>query len=202
MRKYFPLVQDLHLYTGLFISPFIITFGVSVLVLNHSNIASNATSGKTVFERKLKLQSIPYDATDLGTGKAISRLLSIPGEVDHVFKGKDKISIGIIRPGLETNIEINTLNDSVVIKQQEKGALGAAAYLHKMPGPHLAMFRKNTVFMKIWSLLADATVYLILFLTVSGIFLWYFLKVERKAGLYAITLGILLFITLLALLLK
>lgn len=199
MRKYFTLVQNLHLYCGLFISPFVIIFGVSVLVLNHISMVNKASPVKTIFERKLKLNSIPYDSTDLGTGKAISHLLGIEGEIDHVFKGKDNLSIGIIRPGLETNVKVNTLNDSVFIKQEEKGVLRATSYLHKMPGPHLAMFRKNAVFMKIWGKLADGTVYTILFLTASGIFLWYFLKVERKMGLYAISLGALLFITLLIL---
>ena len=201
MKKYFPLIQDLHLYFGLFISPFIIIFGVSVLVLNHLTFVNNPSANKTFIERKLKINSIPYDSTDLGTGKFIGHLLGIEGEIDHVFKGKDNLSIGIIRPGLETNIKINTVNDSVFIRQARKGGLGATAYLHKMPGPHLAVFRKNTVFMKIWSVLADATVYLILFLTVSGIFLWYFLKVERKMGFYAISFGLLLFITLLTLIL-
>ncbi len=201
MKKYFPLVQDLHLYTGLFISPFIIIFGISVLVLNHTDIVNRATPVKIISERKLKLNVIPYDTTDLGTGKAITHLLGFTGEIDHVFKGKDNLSIGIIRPGLEINIKVNTLNDSVFIKQEEKGALRATAYLHKMPGPHLAMFRKNAVFMKIWSVLADASVYLILFLTVSGIFLWYFLKVERTMGIYAICFGSIVFVTLLILIL-
>src|SRR4051794_834345 len=131
MKKYFPLIQDLHLYIGLFISPFIIIFGVSVLVLNHSNVVKNGTPGKIIFERKLKLQSIPYDTTNLGTGKAISHILGIEGEIDHVFKGKDNLSIGVMKPGFETNIKINTINDSVFIKQEKKGALGATAYLHK-----------------------------------------------------------------------
>src|SRR3954465_8240615 len=132
MKKYFPLVQDLHLYTGLFISPFIIIFGVSVLVLNHLSNARKVKPAKPVIERRLKLQSIPYDTTDLGTGKAIGRLLGIEGEIDHVFKGKENLSISIIRPGLETDIKVNTLNDSVFMRQEEKGGLGATEYLHKM----------------------------------------------------------------------
>lgn len=199
MKKYFPLIQDLHLYIGLFLSPFIIIFGVSVLVLNHFSYKAN--NSKNIVERNVKLKAIPYGRTDLETGKAIGRLLGIEGEIDHVFKGNDNLSIGIIRPGLETNIKVNTSTDSAFIRQEEKGGLGAVAYLHKMPGPHLAMFRKNTVFMKIWSFLADGTVYMIIFLTASGIFLWYFLKVERKPGYYAISLGILLFITLITLIL-
>jgi hypothetical protein len=39
-------------------------------------------------------------------------------------------------------------------------------------------------------------VYFLLFLTVSGIFLWYILKDERGIGLYALALGMLFFIGL------
>lgn len=148
-------------------------------------------------QRTLKLHPLPFDTTDLGTGKAISRRLGIPGEIDHVFKYKDCLSIAVVRPGLETHIEVNTLTDSVSIKQEQTGMLRATTYLHKMPGPHLAMFRKNTGFMKLWSVLTDMTVYMLLFLTVTGVFLWYFLKVERRIGLYAVGLGIVLFTILL-----
>lgn len=201
MKKYLSLVHELHSYFGLFISPFIIIFGISVLVLNHLNMVDKVEPTQTIFERRLKLDRIPYGTTDLATGKAIGDLLGITGEIDHVFKGKDNLSIGIIRPGLETNIKVNTLTDSVSIKQEKKGVLRATAYLHKMPGPHLAQFRKNAWFMKIWSILTDATVYLILFLTVSGIFLWYFLKMERKMGITATAVGAVVFITLLTLIL-
>jgi len=201
VKKYFPFVQDLHLYIGLFISPFILIFAVSVLVLNHLGSLNNTSPVKTTMERRLKLHPLPYDTTDLGTGKRISSHLGVVGEIDHVFKGEHSLSIGVVRPGLETHIEVNTLTDSVYIKQDQTGTLRATTYLHKMPGPHLAMFRKNAGFMKLWSILTDMTVYMLLFLTVSGVFLWYFLKVERKMGLYAIGLGIGVFTMLLLLIL-
>ena len=37
--------------------------------------------------------------------------------------------------------------------------------------------------MRAWRWFADATVYLILFISVSGIYLWYMLRAERKVGL-------------------
>jgi hypothetical protein len=77
----------------------------------------------------------------------------------------------------------------------------AMSYLHKMPGPHGEAIRGNTTFLKTWRVIADVVVYVILFLTVSGIFLWYFLKIERTMGLFALTLGIVVFASLFVVLL-
>ena len=53
--------------------------------------------------------------------------------------------------------------------------------------------------MKVWKVMADGVVYLLLFLTTSGIFLWWFLKAERRLGYMAIGLGVFTFSTLLLL---
>ena len=41
--------------------------------------------------------------------------------------------------------------------------------------------------------MADATVYLVLFISVSGIYLWYVLRAERKVGFILIFAGALSF---------
>ena len=41
--------------------------------------------------------------------------------------------------------------------------------------------------------MADATVYLILFISVSGIYLWYVLRAERSAGFILLFAGALTF---------
>jgi hypothetical protein len=40
-----------------------------------------------------------------------------------------------------------------------------------------------------WRVLADATTYLFLFITLSGIYLWLALKAERRVGLLLILAG-------------
>ena len=42
MRKYYLPVRALHLYIGLFISPFVLIFAVSVLVFNHPQFINKA----------------------------------------------------------------------------------------------------------------------------------------------------------------
>jgi hypothetical protein len=60
---------------------------------------------------------------------------------------------------------------SAVVTKHATGMWSASIYLHKMPGQHLANLRGNWVYMRIWRWLADGVVYLVLFLSISGIYL-------------------------------
>ena len=51
----------------------------------------------------------------------------------------------------------------------------------------------NWTYMRAWRWLADATVYLILFISVSGVYLWYVLRAERRIGVILLFAGGLLF---------
>lgn len=197
MKKYYPPVRTLHLYFGLFISPFILIFSISVIIFNHPGLINRVYPVQKSPIVKTKLDKIPYDSTDLQTAKAIIRKLNINGEIDFISKSDSSISFPVNKPGLKTFIAVNTINDSVSITRKQEGTLRATTYLHSMPGPHNASIRGNSVFLKIWRILTDAVVYILLFLTVSGVFLWYILKAERVIGLYAIALGVLLFIGIL-----
>jgi hypothetical protein len=199
MKKYYSLVRTLHLYFGLFISPFICIFSISVLVLNHAGYFNHINPVEPLPDIKTKLDKIPYDTTDLLTAKAIIGKLNVNGEIDFISKNEDYISFPVNKPGLQTKIKVDIHTDSVLITRQQVGLMRAMSYLHTMPGQHNANMRGNSGFMKVWRALADVVVYLLLFLTVSGVFLWYFLKVERTLGIYAITLGVLLFLGLLLL---
>jgi hypothetical protein len=105
-------------------------------------------------------------------------------------------------PGLTTKIKINKQTKEVLITRKEEGSLRATNFLHKMPGPHNVKLRGNSLFMQNWKIIADLVVYILLFLSASGIFLWYFLKAERKLGWVAIILGAVSFTGLLLLLLR
>jgi hypothetical protein len=61
--------------------------------------------------------------------------------------------------------------------------------LHKLPGPHLSAIRMNWFMIRAWRWFADATAYLLLFISVSGIYLWIVLRAERRTGLILIAMG-------------
>ncbi len=199
MKKFYPLVRSLHLYFGLFISPLILIYSLSALTFNHEGQLNKITPVKNLPEVRTKLDKIPNESSDLATAIIIIRKLGIEGEVDFINKDKDLISFPVNKPGLKTQVRINSRNDSVYITREKLGYMSAMSFLHKMPGPHNEKIRGNSLFMRFWKVLTNVTVYTLLFLSTSGVFLWYFLKIERNLGLFTITLGICSFAGLLLL---
>jgi len=140
-------------------------------------------------EIKTKLDKIPAGISDLETARSILQTIGIDGEIEFISKGRNYISFPVVKPGLNTTIYVNTLNDSIFIQSEKQGTFRATTFLHKMPGPHNQNIRGNSVFIKIWRVLTNVVVYVLLFLSASGFFLWYFLKMERNPGLFAVALG-------------
>ena len=201
IKDYYALVRAFHIYAGLFISPFILIFCISVLAFNHPDFLNRINPVQSSKEIKVRLDCIPYDSTNLGTARAILMDLKINGEIDFINKNDSQISFPVNKPGLKTWIAVNTKNDSVIIVQQKEGSVRAMNFLHIMPGQHNVAMRGNSVFMKIWKITVDAVVYLVLLLLLSGIYLWYIPESELRAGLYSLMLGLLLFAGLLYLIL-
>jgi hypothetical protein len=200
MNKFFPFVRILHLYFGLFLSPFILIYGISAITFNHPDWINRISPVKQLPQIKTRLDKIPFQTTDLETALALNQLLDIKGEIDYVNKGENYFSYPVNKPGITTRVKINLLNDSVWIDREKQGFLRSLSYLHKMPGPHNEKIRGNSIFIKIWKALSNSIVYMLLFLSISGVYLWYFLKVERNMGLFSLALGLLCFTGLLILL--
>lgn len=196
---YYSLIRSLHVYFGLFISPFILILSISVLAFNHAAFLNQMKPVKSLPEIRTRLDNIPYDTTDLLTARAIIRKLGINGEINFINKNDNQIFFPVHKPGLKTIVAVNTRTDSVVITRQVEGSIRAMNFLHIMPGQHNAKIRGNSLYMKIWRLMADTMVYLLLFLVLSGIFLWYFLEFERNTGFYILLSGTLFFTGLLIL---
>lgn len=197
MKKYYPSIRALHLYIGLLISPFVLIFAGSVLVFNHPGYINKMTPGKNLSAINTRLDSIPFRSTDALTAKAIILKLGITGEIDFINKNDSSLFFPVRTPGVINRIRVNTLNGMVSITRSDEGTLRGLTFLHAMPGPHNVAMRGNSGFIKIWRYIADTIVYSLLFLTVSGVFLWYFLQSERRLGIYALVFGFLVFIGLL-----
>jgi hypothetical protein len=119
----------------------------------------------------------------------------VPGEVGfvrHMVK-EQKLIIPVSIPGRETTVTINIPTREATIVTRETGLADALVTLHKSPGQHGANIRMNWFYMRAWRWMADATVYLILFISVSGIYLWYVLRAERPVGFILLFAGALSF---------
>jgi hypothetical protein len=189
--------RDLHLYFGLFISPFILLFAASVLFLNHAKVA---TDRPTSVETRQNLQ-IPAGLDGLRGRPAVDRAkdmlpeLNVVGEIGFTryLPNTRHFTFPVSRPGWETMVDVDLDTRSAVVSRRSTGLLEAFAYLHKMPGPHNVALRGNWIWTQAWRWFADATVYFTMFVSITGIYLWFALKAERRIGLAMLTAGALSF---------
>jgi len=192
-RRLYRVTRDLHLYFGLFISPFIFAFAVSVFFLVH-RLSPNAAAGTKSLISNL---SLPPDLENLSGRPLVDRLIPIlkqngvEGELGWVqhFPKEHRFVIPVSVPGRTTTVTLDVNKREASVEQRVTGLADALIVLHMSPGQHMAGIRKNWIYMLVWSWLTDATVYLTLFITVSGIYLWYVLRTERRIGITLLLAG-------------
>lgn len=188
-------IRDLHLYTGLFISPYILVFAVSTILLNH-------TWKPWESESAVEVRTVPID-TDLpeGLGRLdralwIAEQAGVVGEIESIRERGDVVTIPVARPGVHLTIRADLAAGTAEIESRSTALWDRLIYLHRTPGPHLAGFRGNWVFTRIWRGLVDSTVALLLFSSATGVYLWLLVKAQRRAGLALLGAGGLTFVLL------
>jgi hypothetical protein len=194
-KSVYRTTRDLHLYAGLFISPFVLVFAFSVFVLVHP-----ADAGRDQAQQKARTVQkvvIPAGIESL-SGRAgvdavrnILEWIGVHGEVGFVqhLTREHKLIIPVSVPGRVTTVELDVARQTAEVLEHETGIADALVLLHKAPGPHLVDIRMNWLPMRIWRSVADATVYLVLFISASGIYLWAVLRSERRAGIVLLVAG-------------
>ena len=188
--------RDLHLYFGLFISPFVLVFAVSVFYLNHGKLTAGAPQADAY--RNLR---IPEGFDSLKGREAVERAREIlpqvaaAGEIGFLrYVARDRhLIFPVSRAGMETLIDVDLDARSATVTRRRTGPWESIAYLHKMPGPHNVAIRGNWIGTRVWRWFADATVYLLIFLSISGVYLWWAIKAERRVGITLLMAGSLTF---------
>lgn len=196
MRRLYLVTRDLHLYFGLFLSPFILVFSVSVFYLVHGYAQRPAPAASDA-SRTVANLSVPADIARLQGRARVDALrpvleqLGVYGEIDfvrHVARER-RLIVPVRLPDRDTVVSLDYDQRTATVTSRGHSLGDALVYLHKMPGPHNVDVRGNSRLMRAWRVFADATVYLFLFITVSGLYLWVALRAERRVGLWLIVAG-------------
>jgi hypothetical protein len=185
------------LYFGLFISPFLLLFAVSVFFLNHAKVSPNQWSSvQTVQDLRIPdgIESAQGRAA-IERAQALLPQLGVGGEIGFTrfVRQTGHFIFPISKPGVEASVDVDVAARRATVSQRPTSLLEATAYLHKMPGPHNVAIRGNWMSTQIWRWFADVTIYVTLFITLSGLYLWWVLKAERRAGLVFLSMGVLTF---------
>ena len=175
--RFYRVIRDLHLYLGLFSSPFVLVFAISVFFLVHTWLPKFAP--ETSNTRVVSALPLPGDLKVLSGRPLIDALkpaletAGVHGEVGfvrHMVK-EEKLIIPVTIPGRATIVTLNIASREATIVTRETGLAEALVTLHKSPGQHGPGIRMNWFYMRAWRWMADATVYLVLFISLSGIYL-------------------------------
>jgi hypothetical protein len=201
-RRTYRLTRDLHLLAGLLVSPFVVVLALSVFVLNHAWLPWGGRGSVVARENNVTIAIRTIDDTviddNIELAREVRRRIDVPGEIDFVSRDvrANRLSFPISRPGQRTNVRVDLTTGATVIRTRYTGAWDALVWLHRMPGPHNVAIRGNWWLTRAWAWLADSTVYVLLFLTATGIYLWLTLRAERKAGLIFMGTGFVSFVAL------
>ena len=193
-KRIYILAGDLHRHIGLFLSPFVLLFAVSVILLNHPGIPLGTPAESQA--RSVQVHSIPGLEKLEGMERVehawqILRQAGLAGEIGPIgYSSRDgRLTIPVSRPGYEAVVEVMVPTGLASIRERKTGFWDSLIYLHKMPGPHLANIRGNWLVMRVWAWSADGTAWLAIFLSVSGVYLWAVLRSERHVGAFLILAG-------------
>ena len=197
MTKFYTIIKDLHFYVGLFISPFIVIFSVSVLVLNHNFVDWQEDWQEWFFavderaDRTAEYNIPTNNKNEIDFAKDILMQIQVTGEIAGIFGDSIKMYIPVTKPGRRISIRADLTSGIAYINSERTSLWKKLIWLHKMPGPHNANIRGNWVNTKIWGSLVDLFVICLFFSGITGITLWYYLKNERIFGLIALLIGFL-----------
>jgi hypothetical protein len=192
-RRLYAPTRDLHLYLGLFVSPFIVLYSVTVVLLNHAYMPWGGEAAEA--ETRSAIVTVARQENSLDMARSVREQLGIAAEIGYVNldPAEGRLSFPLEKPGERSMVRVNLRTGETEIERRETGVWDAMIYLHRMPGPHNVAIRGNWLFTRLWGWLADATVYLTLFATATGVYLWAVIRAERKAGLIFLGSGALSF---------
>ena len=195
-RRFYLVTRDTHLYAGLFVSPCVVLFALSVFVLVHPPGPALPAPASSPYRSVPDLQFSPGVENLSGRVRvdAVRSLLDqagVHGEIGPIryLPKEHRLSIPVSVPGRESTFSLNLDTRIATISDRETGIWDALILLHKLPGPHLADIRMNWLPMQVWRWLADGTVYLVLLISASGIYLWTVLRSERRVGIALLIAG-------------
>lgn len=193
-KRFYVVTRDLHLYIGLFLSPFVLIFAVSVFFLVHPKRSpqENRPPDRIASDLPVSVEIERLSGREqVAALRPVLEVMDVHGEVDFIRRipKENRLVFPVRVPGHETVVDLNLVQRTAAISERATGLTDAVVHLHKMPGPHNVNVRGNSAYVRVWRWLADVTTYGLLFLTLSGLYLWAVLRAERRVGLALLCAG-------------
>lgn len=190
------LMRKLHLWTGLFLVPWMLVYATSTLLLNHPGLARSLSSTPPTWKQVKSVDFTPDDSFP-AEPKEQARILLVKVDLEgaHRIQGKpnpNQLVIIRIRGSGHSRVTWRKKQHRILVERQEPFSLiRLVHFLHFRHG-----YRQPVSAYIAWAIVVDFVVLSIVLWVLSGIYLWARMKRHRISGGACLAVGFGLFAVL------
>lgn len=193
-QNFSKVLRRTHLYLALFLSPWILIYALSTLAMNHKQRQGKPPQWELVSRGPYE-GVFPDNATHHVIARQILTSLSIDG-AHQASQSKDGVVvIQRFTPIAPMRLSYQPTTRELTIERQAASTTAFLERMHRRRGFQHPYLLEDT-----WALSVDFFIFGVLFWSLSGLWLWWELKVTRTLGALALAGGIALFALFLAVL--
>jgi hypothetical protein len=192
------LIRRVHMFTALFLAPWMIMYALSTLVMAHRKLVESFYASKrptTLTERELDYtRSFPAETTREQIAEAILGDLGLSG-THSLSGGRDGQPLTIRRQHAiaPRQITFDRSKNKIVLQREQFRGSNFLERMHRRRG-YNSYALENT-----WGFTVDMAVVSMVFWSLSGVWLWWELKATRGWGALSLITGLALFVIFLVL---
>jgi hypothetical protein len=172
----YPLIRNIHLFSGLFCGAFLLMYAVSAVQMAHNQW----------FNLRPTVKEERFAITASGARPIARELMNryeLRGEIAAVRETPGGVAFRIQRPG--TVYEVEALPGEARVRTSTANFIGMLNRIH-----HVAGVRHEYWLINVWGWLVAVVSIGLFVLGASGIYLWFHIKRERSIGLALLVLGL------------
>lgn len=185
------VVRRTHMYLGLFLFPWMLMYALSTAVMNHRTLFAGANPGPIPYEKEREsvYDGVFPDDTDL---RAISRQILASTGLDgaHSVARRKDGAIVITRNDLRSPRRLTYVPSTrlLSIERMQPRNTAFLERFHRRRG-----YATGYVLDTVWAVSVDLVIAAIVVWVLSGLWMWWEMKLTRRAGAAALASGLALF---------
>lgn len=183
------LLRRTHLYLALFLAPWILMYASSTFVMNHRVLFHGPPPNPPpMFEVERELVypgEMPEGATPQQVALQLLATLDLDGA--HTVARPStpgKVTINRLHPVSPRRITYTAADRRVVVEKMSFSGARFLEQMHRRRG-----FQHDYVLDDVWAALVDLTIVALIVLALSGLWMWWELRVTRRWGALALAAG-------------
>lgn len=190
------VLRKTHLYAALFLTPWILMYGISGFLMNHREFVQHLHNGKmsefATESRTMYNGVFPYDAGPRTKAEQILTDMDIDGSFNAGENAKTGIlTINRLDPVTPRRLTYNPADNSLLI---ERETLHFPAFIQRL---HLRRGYQHTFLADdAWAFIVDIVIASIFFWCISGVVMWKVIRNIRSTGIIFLLSGFGLFLFL------